>query len=342
MDILWHNETLFKNPEVFDYAYLPESLDYRSGQINALADSLKQALRGFKPTNCLILGDTATGKTSAIKLVIEEYKKVDNKLIPIYINAGMCRTTFNIFSEIHRALFNFTPPATGSPLLGLQEKIFKKLQETKKILLVILDDALYAEDINKVVYDLLRAGEIYQGVKTGIWAVFLPEEMPFDKKSFTVFSPYKIIFPKYTEKELVEILKKRAEIGLYPSVASPSIIKKIAEFTLGNDLRLGIELLKQATIEAENSSSKIIIEKHIEKAINNLQVLEKKQDKQESLILNLLTEPISSGNLFELIKEKSNISYSTFYRLIEKLKNQGLIEIKEINDRGKTRIISKV
>ena len=50
---------------------------------------------------------------------------------------------------------------------------------------------------------------------------------------------------------------------------------------------------------------------------------------------------MTSGELFEAVKKKSKISYSSFYRLIEKMKDAGLLAVEEKNDKGKTRIIRK-
>lgn len=343
MDILWHNQTLFKNPEVFDFAYIPESFDYRSGQLQALADCIKPAFSNLKPINCKIIGETATGKTTSTKIIFNEAEKESSSVLFCHINCGIYHNIFSLFSQIHKKIVGHTPPSSGFPLKDVYDNIMKKLKPSKKTLIIALDDAVYMEDLNKVIYDLLRSCEIYN-TKIAVWIIGAPNELfSLDSKTLSIFSPHQVNFQKYNRDEILSILKKRADYGLYHGVISKQILEKIANETLKKDLRFGIELLKSCIIEAENKSKKIIELEEFNSALRKFSKteIELKDDEKESFILKILNkEGIKSGDLFEKLKNK--MSYSSFYRLIDRMTRRGIISIEEKSDVGRTRIIKLV
>lgn len=70
-DILLHDETVFRDINVFDPDYVPENYRYRESQMEALAVCIRPALRNGRPVNAVVLGSCATGKTTAIKKIFE-------------------------------------------------------------------------------------------------------------------------------------------------------------------------------------------------------------------------------------------------------------------------------
>lgn len=330
IDMLWHGQTLFKQPEVFDYAYLPESFEYRSGQLQALADCIKPCFQSLKPLNCKIIGETATGKTTSLKLVFHEAEQESKHLVLVHINGGIFSNVFAVFSRIHKEVLGYEPPSAGISVKDIYEKIFSSLEKKKQTLLVALDDAVYIQDLNKVVYDLLRAYELFH-VKTGVWLVGTPrDKFALDDKSASVFSGQAVIFPRYKEEELFTILKKRAEYGVHRGVVSDDVLKKIAGITFQRDLRFGIELLKMIVLEAEGQSRKNILESDVESALGKFSLSEKGEKWLEQEILSLLgAKHFTSGALHTELQKRQKIAYSSFYRLIEDLKKRGKIEVEE-------------
>ena len=49
MDLLWRDQTLFRNIDVFDLDYLPEEFLHREQQLSQLASDLKPALGDLGP-----------------------------------------------------------------------------------------------------------------------------------------------------------------------------------------------------------------------------------------------------------------------------------------------------
>lgn len=345
-DILLFNETLFAAPEVFDFDYVPEEFLFRGNQMQEIILCVKPAINKRRPINCMLSGPPATGKTTSIKKIFEELKAYKN-VIAVCLNSRIYGTSFKVYSEMHKIALGFTPPTSGIPSSELLSRITKKLSEEKKVLIVALDDAVFLEECDAVLYQLLRANETFPGIKIGVIAVLSEKEKYIiQEKSFSVFQPRIIEYEKYNGNEIFEILKIRAKIGFYPGVVSEEILREIAEHTIEFDLRFGIELLRQSALEAEGKSEKKISKEHVDRAFQK--ILKNKSpryeiDEKEKIILDILNKKIyNSGELYDLVKRKSKVSYASFHRAIDKLIKKKMIGITEKFDGGRTRIIRKL
>ena len=341
-DILLYDESLFQNINAFDPDYVPPNYNFRDTQMEAMAMSIRPALRGGKPSNAVVLGSPATGKTTAMRKVFDLVEKTSEKVICVYINCQLHTTRFGIFSQIFKKIFGHIPPETGIPFARIYDQIMKDLQKNDKSLVVALDDINYlfqSKNANKVVYDLLRAYEEYPGVRTSIFAILsdLEFKYAFDKNVNTVFIPQEIPFPLYTYSEIEDILRDRAKAGFFPNVLSDDILEQIAMYTLEKgDLRVGINLLRSCGNIAEADASREITQDHFEKAIDSqisLNVAEtlKSLNDSEKTILKMIIDAdgrYNGGELSKIYKEKTGSSYASFNRGLDKLEFVRLIDTK--------------
>lgn len=319
-DILMYDESLFQNINAFDPDYMPPNYNFRDTQMEAMAMSIRPAMRGGQPSNAIVLGSPATGKTTAIRKVFELVEKNTEKVMCVYINCQLHTTRFGIFSQIHKKVFGHTPPETGVPFSRIYDKIMKKLQNDEIALIIALDDVNYlfqSNNANKVVYDILRAYEEYPGVKTSIFAILsdLEFKYAFDKNVNTVFIPQEINFPLYSYNEIEDILRDRAKAGFFPNVLGDEILEQIAMYTYENgDLRIGINLLKSCGNIAEADASREITQEHYDKAIDSLVSIDvgetvKSLTDVEKSLLKLIADYdgiYTAGELSEIFKEKQN------------------------------------
>ena len=341
-DILMADESLFQNINAFDPDYTPENFNFRDTQMEAMAMAIRPAMKGGKPSNAVVLGSPATGKSTAIRKVFELVEKNTEKVVCVYINCQLHTTRFGIFSQIYKKLFGHIPPETGVPFSRIYDQIMKELQKKEKSLVVALDDVNYlfqSKNANKVVYDLLRAYEEYPGVKSSIFAILsdLEFKYAFDKNVNTVFIPQEIVFPLYTYSEIEEILRFRVKAGFYPNVLSDDILEQIAMYTFENgDLRIGINLLRSCGNVAEADASREITQKHYDAVIESLvsvnvaETLKSLTDSEKE-ILKLIAEfegMHTSGELSKIYKERTGSSYASFNRAIDKLEFVRLIDTK--------------
>ena len=267
MKILMNDETLFKNIEVFDNYFVPEEFKYRDTQIRSLGICISPALRRAKPSNALLIGSTATGKTTSIRFLLNELREHRDKIIPIYVNCEIYNTEYKILSEMYKKMFGYSPPISGLPSSELFNEIFSHLSKKSMVLLIVLDDSeIIFDKSNSIIYSILRGYEVYPNIKAAVWCITHKNLMHMlNDKTRSIFSPEVIEYKKYTNKEIIDILTKRAEYGLYEGVISKDLIEIIAENCF--DLRYAIEYLKRAAMLAESDASRKINEKHIKKVI---------------------------------------------------------------------------
>ena len=341
-DILMYDESLFQNINAFDPDYMPPNYNFRDTQMEAMAMSIRPAMRGGQPSSAIVLGSPATGKTTAIRKVFELVEKTTEKIVCVYINCQIHTTRFGIFSQIHKKIFGHAPPETGIPFARIYDKIMKELQRNEKALVVAFDDVNYlfqSKNANKVFYDMLRAYEEYPGVKTSIFAILsdLEFKYAFDKNVNSVFIPQEITFPPYSYAEIENILGDRAKAGFFPDVLSDDVLEQIAMHTYENgDLRIGIKLLNTCGNIAEADASREITQEHFDKAVDSL-VSTNIADTIDSLtgtekeLLRLIAgyEGVySAGELSEVFKQKTKASYASFNRALDKLEFVRLIDTK--------------
>lgn len=341
-DILLHDETIFRNMNAFNPDFMPENYNFRDTQMEAMAMSIRPALRDGRPVNSVILGACATGKTTAIKKVFEMVEKTSEKIYCCYINCQLHTTRFGIFSQIYKKIFGHKPPETGVPFSRVYEKIMKHLSDENKALLVAFDDVDFLfqnQNANKIFYDILRAYEEFSGVRTGVFAILSDFEFRFalDKNVNTVFIPHEIIFQPYSRSEILSILTDRAKSGFYEGVINEEILEEITDHTLDSgDLRVGIDLLRVCGNIAEANASRTIEQNHLDEALAqnismNLAEAINSLNDVEKLLLKIIAENkeiLNAGNLSELFLEKEDVSYATFNRTLEKLEFLRLIDTK--------------
>ena len=341
-DILMYDESLFQNINAFDPDYVPQNYNFRDTQMEAMAMSIRPAMRGGQPSNAIVLGSPATGKTTAIRKVFELVEKNTEKVVCVYINCQIHTTRFGIFSQIFKKMFGHLPPETGVPFSRIYDQIMQNLQKNEKSLVIALDDVNYlfqSKNANKIFYDMLRAYELYPGVRTSIFAILsdLEFKYAFDKNVNTVFIPQEITFPPYSYSEVEDILRDRVKAGFFPGVLSDDILEQVAMYTHENgDLRIGINLLKSCGNIAEASASREITQEHFDEAVDSLvsinvsETLSLLSDVEKDLLKMIVDWDgvCKAGELAEMFKEKTNSSYASFNRTLDKLEFVRLIDTK--------------
>ncbi|MDV2481649.1 ORC1-type DNA replication protein [Methanoculleus sp. Wushi-C6] len=359
-NLLMWDETLFRDPEVFEIDYVPEQFNHRDAQIQEIAFQVKPGLRGVRPLNTICRGLPGTGKTTSVKKIFSDIEETTKKLVPVYINCQIDNTKFAIFSQIYRRVTGHLPPASGTSFKQVFDAIARVLLREEQVLLVALDDAnylLYENEINHVLYPLLRSHEAYPGVRIGVIAivsdmsVHLQSEV--DARVASVFRPTEIYFPPYSKEEVHDILEERVMQGLYPNVVRSEMLDLVVEQTMKNgDLRVGIDLLRRATLNAEKAARRSIEREDICSAYEISRYLHlafslRTLRGEERGVLARIAEmsgrddqEMNAGDVYRFVKEEVNVSYTKFYEIIGKFDAMRLLNLHYRQGRGRTRLIS--
>lgn len=355
-NILMFDETIFKDTSVFDPDYMPDKFLHRNSQLDALAICLRPMLRGSRPMNAIIVGSCATGKTTAVKKIFEKIGTHSDRVVCVYLNCQIHNTKYAIFSQIYQEVFGISPPHTGRSFPRIYGEIMQELQNTKRGLVVALDDVDYLfhnKNANEIFYDILRAHEEYQGVKTGLFAIISDIEFRYilDKNVNSIFIPQEIIFDPYSFDDMKQILSERVEAGFYPGVISEKILNEITHTAMSmGDLRVGIDLLRVVGNNAEADASRTIEEKHLEAALVNtdsslisLRNTITNLSKNEKSLLKIIVKNdyCIAGSIYKQLNNINPLSYTTFDRLLKKLEFLRLIDIQFTGKgmKGNSRVI---
>ncbi|WNY25512.1 ORC1-type DNA replication protein [Methanolapillus millepedarum] len=351
--LMW-DETLFKESDVFELDYLPDYFPHRDSQLNAIRYALKPAIRGGRPLNCLLFGPPGTGKTSASLKIFDELKEYTDKVLTVKVNCQIDSTRFAVISRIYKSVMGVAPPASGVSFNRIFDKLTKKLIDVDKVLVVVLDDInylFYEGHADEVMYSLLRAHEQYPGSKISVIAIVNDPEViyGFDKRVSSVFLPEEIEFPRYELSEIKDILDDRIMRGFFPNVVTDDAKDQMANFVNeSGDLRVGVDLLKRSGLNAEKRASRKVEIEDVKKAYSASRSLYITRmfanlTDHEKLIIRQVadTKEISAGDLYEKFNAETNIGYTRFYEIINKMISAGYVtaDFSGKGSKGRTRII---
>ncbi|MDG6242818.1 MAG: ORC1-type DNA replication protein [Methanolobus sp.] len=356
-DMLLWDETIFSNGEVLEFDYLPEYFAHRDSHMQSLRFSLKPAMRGMRPVNCLVKGPPGTGKTTAVIKVFNEVKEHTDNVVFVKVNCQMESTRFAVVSRIYEQLVHISPPTSGVAFRRLFEKVIKYLLDSNKTLVVALDDINYLfpeGHADEVMYSLLRAHEQYPGARISVIAIISDVGIPysFDPRVGSVFLPEEIAFPRYEINEISDIIANRVKHAFFQDVVSAEALDRVVYYVdRTGDLRIGIDLLKRSGLNAERRASRTILVEDVDKAYEASRLLHlcrniRSLSDHEKTLLGLIAKDSSlqAGELYKTFHEITGLGYTRFYELIEKMHVSRLIDADFSGKgmRGRTRYIEPV
>jgi cell division control protein 6 len=173
-----------------------------------------------------------------------------------------------------------------------------------------------------------------------------------DARVASVFRPTEVYFPPYQEEEVAGILRDRVNQGLYPNALPEPMFRLVVEQTMkSGDLRVGIDLLKRATLFAEKAARRTIEREDICRAYDvskylHLAFTVKTLKPEEQELLRKVAElsggekEMNAGEVFKALKEKESLGYTRFYEMVKKLDAMRLVNLSYRDGRGRTRLIS--
>lgn len=355
--LMW-DETLFRDPLVFEIDFVPDEFRFREEQLSALSFQIQPALRGARPMNSLCRGPPGTGKTTSIRKLFDEIEENTKKIACVHVNCKIDNTRYAILAKVYKRLAGHQPQPTGTSFKQVYDAVCRLLQKEDLTLIICLDDAnylLYENEINNTLYPLLRAHEEYESVRVGVIVIFSDMDVDFQKvfeiRVASVLRPTEVFFSPYSAAEVEEILRMRVGQGFYPGVLSEEMLQLVVDQTMrGGDLRVGIDLLKRAGLLAERDARRFVCRDDICRAYEvserfHLVSLIRSLRDDEKTVLRVIASMsegesgMSAGEVHTRVKEEMGIGYTRYYEIVRKLDTIRLINLDYKAGRGRTREI---
>ncbi|WP_323191396.1 ORC1-type DNA replication protein [Halostella sp. PRR32] len=350
------DESVFQNEHVFEIDYVPEAFRHRESQVDSLKHCLRPAVRGSRPLNAMVRGPPGTGKTTAIQKMFGELSGKPS-VRTTRVNCQVNATRYSVFSQLFEAMFDYEPPSSGISFKKLFGQITEKLVEEDEVLVVALDDVnylFYESEASDTLYSLLRAHEEHTGARIGVIVISSDPDLDLidelDGRVQSVFRPEEIYFPVYGQQEIVDILNERVRRGFHDDVIADSVTERVAELTAeSGDLRVGIDLLRRAGLNAEMRASKNVTVEDVESAyekskfVHLSRSLENLSDSERTLVRVIAEhEGEQAGDVYEAFHDETDLGYTRYSEIINKLDNLGLVqtEYTDVEGRGRSRSLT--
>ena len=339
-NMLGSGESIFKNEDALEAEFIPKLMPYRNLQQHYLASCIKPLLAERNGRNVFVFGAPGIGKTAAVRWVLRDLNDNSDDVRTLYVNCWQKNTTFQIYVDIcHQLEYMFTQNKRAEELLNIIKNICNK-----KGVVFVFDEIDKAEDY-EFLYSLLT--DIYR--RSIILITNYKEWLTdMEQRLQSRLVPEVLEFKEYTCEETEGILKQRIECAFVSDVWSPEGFSLVAKTSFElKDIRMGIHLLREAGLAAEEKASKKILLEHSKTAVQKIQEisLRKSSDLEEDSQLALAVCKEQSGgkigDLFKTYKERGGQgTYKTFQRKIAKLEQSNFIIATKVTGKdGNTTLI---
>lgn len=253
---------IVENRDALSVNHIPDEIKYREEKITQIVNNtFKPALQGDEGEGNMVTGKAGTGKTAAVKYVINQVE--DNydtsDLVIAYVNCKNNSSQKEVFKSILTSCG--LDYMKGKSIAENKKKLLKNFnKKDDEQLVVVLDevDELYKgrrEYINDILYTLSRPSEVSQQID---WNGNLTTTCVSNDKNIndyirddvrgSSYTPQSTEFLPYTVEEITEILSERQKEAYKEELLSESRLKEIAEEvkeSFESDIRIGILILRK-------------------------------------------------------------------------------------------------
>lgn len=266
--------TVFKDKNSLLERYIPQNVPHRENQLLELTKILAVAIRKERPSNILIFGRPATGKTLVTLKVLQDIKEVaDEENIVfryVYINCRAKKysdTEYKVILQIAKEL-GAKVKEKGSSTADIYNAFLKEV-DREGITIIVLDeiDNLLNNSGDDILYTLTRSEKMTKYSFIGISNNLRIKEN-LDPRVQSSLGTVELVFPPYDAIQLKDILYEREKIAFKEGVIGDGILERCAAKATREhgDVRKALELLMVAGDIADNEERSRIEASDLDKA----------------------------------------------------------------------------
>jgi len=277
---------ILKNSQVLSPDYIPPQLIGRKKEVTDLAKTFKPLDSNGYPSNALVLGYPGSGKTVVTRFLLNKLMEraenehiIDHVLKWVYISCKIHPKPNGILYEMIKQIDPYTKiPPKGFDIAYYYSALWDAIKEKNASVIVVLDEIDYLKN-DDILYNLSRAGENHQLPEHHFISIIgISNDLHYGKdldsrvKSSTNFKDH--IFDSYNAEQIKLILCDRAKLAFYDGAISNETIEVCAAISarVHGDARKAIELLRAASIYAEEQGFDKVLPEHIDGAFDLIDV----------------------------------------------------------------------
>jgi len=318
------------NSKYFEDEFVPSRFISREHQTKEILNILDPK-RDRTTRTILIKGSSGTGKTCIVKHILKQ--KFPNN--SVYVNCMSRYTPHKILEGILSEL--------GCMVHGKEPMtdLLRKLSKTKRQV-ICLDDAQYIKEI-RILCDI--AQHCYSMILISNSDAFLARE---DEGIISKLHLREVEFKRYSDDELLSIIKERIENGLRSDAIDPVLLNHISNICNGN-ARMALSVVRDSAEYSEEDHKSVITIGEVRRASKMFsnyrrQLLVDKLNDKEKVLYDIVRQnvEIDSAKLFLEFQKKigDSITDRTYRNYMKHLCEIDLVEEKGIKRWKKFRIIN--
>src|SRR3989338_3363094 len=233
--------------------------------MKAIASAIKPLFLGRSGRNVFIYGPPGVGKTVAVKHLLNEMEEETEEIIPFYVNCWQKNTSFKILAEMCDVIgYKFVQNKKTEELFAV---VKQHLNSSERAAVFVLDEIDKIEEMD-FIYTLLE--EIYRKCVVLItnYKEYLAE---IDQRIKSRLTAEVLEFSQYNLTETRGILEQRTGYAFVAGVWDSDAFEKIVQKTHAmSDIRMGLYIMKESALVAEERASRKITLPDVETAVRKL------------------------------------------------------------------------
>lgn len=255
-------EAIITGSEVFSDRYKPTEFKFRQEQIEKLRFCLQN--RRSK-VNLFLYGPFGSGKSAVIRQGLDEIRKD-----AVTVNCFECRTLQTVLEHVLaelrlskglRSLKNGLLDLPKASTTHNKERLHRYLKESCLILVLEEIDRIVPKIREEMLYNLCEL----ENITLIVTAQDRTALLELDERVRSRVNAVEVEFLPYTNEQIVEILRERAEHGLAEDSYDKEVLRTVAGMSSGN-ARAAIGILERLALLAESAGRNRITRQDVEQA----------------------------------------------------------------------------